>query len=102
MHQTNNKNVSQGEDGATLEAAEGKGTQCGVWQGVSSLLSTHVQPRRRLHAVLLGCELLMVSALLSKREGGGRHGISIKQAGRSQAPKGVDDGQRPLQEKEMP
>lgn len=44
----------------------------------------------------------MVSALLSKQEGGGRHGISIQQAGRSQVPKGVDDGQRPLQEEEMP
>lgn len=44
----------------------------------------------------------MVSALLSKQEGGGRHGISIKQAGRSQVSKGVDDGQRPLQEEEIP
>lgn len=44
----------------------------------------------------------MVPALLSKQEGGGRHGISMKQAGRSRVPTGVDDRQRPLQEEETP
>lgn len=103
MHLTNNKKYPKVRMALPWRRQKAKkGTQCGVWQGVSSLLSTHDQLRRRLHAVLLGCELLMVSALLSKQEGGGRHGISMKQAGRSRVPKGVDDGQRPLQEEETP